>query len=201
MKFLKRFKLFLEQEEVEVKETEGADDLVKDNDKTNQDSLDIIQKDLAWYRAKRLVMENIFKDLDKEESEINADLQKNVYKNERDMKKRNRYLKELEAVYTLKRKADKLSLQIETDKGRVDKINKQLNDLKDRFNQLDDTAQKAKVSESIEKSRTYLNTLNQTILYNKSEYAKIDKNYKTKKTNFEAMMKIEEQKIKNLSQK
>lgn len=201
MKFLKRFKLFLEQEEVEVKETEGADDLVKDNDKTNQDSLDIIQKDLAWYRAKRLVMENIFKDLDKEESEINADLQKNVYKNERDMKKRNRYLKELEAVYTLKRKADKLSLQIETDKGRVDKINKQLNDLKDRFNQLDDTAQKAKVSESIEKSRTYLNTLNQTILYNKSEYAKIDKNYKTKKTNFEAMMKLEEQKIKNLSQK
>ena len=201
MKFLKRFKLFLEQEEVEVKEVEGADDLVKDNDKTNQDSLDIIQKDLAWYRAKRLVMENIFKDLDKEESEINADLQKNVYKNERDMKKRNRYLKELEAVYTLKRKADKLSLQIETDKGRVDEINKQLNDLKDRFNQLDDTAQKAKVSESIEKSRTYLNTLNQTILYNKSEYAKIDKNYKTKKTNFEAMMKIEEQKIKNLSQK
>ena len=37
MKFLKRFKLFLEQDEVEVKEVEGADDLVKDNDKTNQD--------------------------------------------------------------------------------------------------------------------------------------------------------------------
>jgi uncharacterized protein (DUF342 family) len=101
----------------------------------------------------------------------------------------------------LKRTADRLATQLETDKKRVDELTKQMNDLKDRFNQLDDSSQKSKVSERIEKSRTYLNTLNQTILYNKSEYAKIDKNYKTKKTNFEAMMKLEEQKIKNLSQK
>ena len=87
------------------------------------------------------------------------------------------------------------------DKKRVDELTKQMNDLKDRFNQLDDSSQKSKVSERIEKSRDYLKTLNQTILFNNSEYAKIDKNYKTKKTNFEAMMKVEEQKIKNLSQK
>ena len=201
MKFLKGFKLFLEADDVEIQETPGSDQLVSDNEKANQDSLDSIQKDLSWYRSKKAVMEEIFKDVNKEDSEINAELQKNVYKNERDMKKRNRYLKELESVYILKRKADKLSLQIETDCDRVDEVNKQLNDLKDRFNQLDDSAQKAKVSERIEKSRNYLKTLNQTILFNKSEYAKIDKNYKTKKTNFEAMMKTEEQKIKNLSQK
>jgi len=203
MKFLKGFKLFLEADEtdVEIKDTPGADELVEDNEKTNKESLDIIQKDIAYYKSKKDVMQKIFDDSQRQDSEINEDLEKNVYANEKDVKKRNRYLKELESVYTLKRTADRLATQLETDKKRVDELNKQMNDLKDRFNQLDDSSQKTKVSERIEKSRNYLKTLNQTILFNKSEYAKIDKNYKTKKTNFEAMMKTEEQKIKNLSQK
>jgi len=201
MKFLKRFELFLEADGVEIKETPGAEELISDNEKTNKESLNMIQKDIAYYRSKKDVMKKIFDDSERQDSEINNDLQKNVYANQRDVKKRNRYLKELESVYTLKRTADRLATQLETDKKRVDELTKQMNDLKDRFNQLDDSSQKSKVSERIEKSRTYLNTLNQTILYNKSEYAKIDKNYQTKKTNFEAMMKLEEQKIKNLSQK
>lgn len=199
MKFLKDFKLFLEADEIE--ETPGVEDLVSGNDKTNQDAIRSIQKDIEYYRSKKEVMENIFKDINKEDSKINDELQKNIYKNERDMKKRNRYLKELESVYILKRKADKISLQIETDMGRVDEINRQMNDLKDRFNQLDDKVQKSKVSERIEKSRDYLKKLNQTILVNKSEYGKIDKNYQKKRDNFEAMMRAEEQKIKNLGQK
>jgi len=201
MKFLKRFELFLEADGVEIQETPGAEELISDNEKTNKESLNMIQKDIAYYRSKKDVMKKIFDDSERQDSEINNDLQKNVYANQRDVKKRNRYLKELESVYTLKRTADRLATQLETDKKRVDELTKQMNDLKDRFNQLDDSSQKSKVSERIEKSRTYLNTLNQTILYNKSEYAKIDKNYQTKKTNFEAMMKLEEQKIKNLSQK
>jgi DNA repair exonuclease SbcCD ATPase subunit len=201
MKFLKRFELFLEADGVEIQETPGAEELINDNEKTNKESLNMIQKDIAYYRSKKDVMKKIFDDSKRQDSEINNDLQKNVYANQKDVKKRNRYLKELESVYTLKRTADRLATQLETDKKRVDELTKQMNDLKDRFNQLDDSSQKSKVSERIEKSRTYLNTLNQTILYNKSEYAKIDKNYKTKKTNFESMMKLEEQKIKNLSQK
>lgn len=201
MKFLKNFKLFLEAEEVNIQESPENGQVSQDNEKVNKESLDMIQKDIDYYKSKREVMEKIFDDSERQDSEINVDLQKNVYANEKDVKKRNRYLKELESVYTLKRTADRLASQIETDKGRVDEVNKQMNDLKDRFNQLDDKNQKSKVSERIEKSRDYLNKLNQTILFNKSEYAKIDKNYKTKKTNFEAMMKIEEQKIKNLSQK
>jgi predicted nucleic acid-binding Zn-ribbon protein len=203
MKFLKHFRLFLEADEVDVniEETPGSDELVNDNEKTNQDALNSIQKDIAYYRSKKEVMGNIFKDVNKQDSQINDELQKNIYKNERDMKKRNRYLKELESVYTLKRKADKISLQIETDMERVDEINKQINDLKDRFNQLDDSVQKSKVSDRIEKSRDYLKKLNQTLLTNKSEYSKIDKNYQKKRDDFESMMRAEEQKIKNLSQK
>ena len=129
MKFLKGFKLFLEADDVEIQETPGADELVKDNEKTNKESLNMIQKDIAYYKSKKDVMKKIFDDSERQDSEINNDLQKNVYANQRDVKKRNRYLKELESVYTLKRTADRLS------------------------------------------------------------------------TNFEAMMKVEEQKIKNLSQK
>lgn len=202
MKFLKGFRLFLEADDVKIQETpKDGEQISKDNDKADKESLDILQKDIAYYRSKKDVMQKIFDNSERQDSEVNIDLEKNVYANEKDVKKRNRYLKELESVYTLKRTSDRLATQIETDKKRVDELTKQMNDLKDRFNQLDDSAQKTKVSERIEKSRDYLKTLNQTILFNKSEYVKIDRNYKTKKVNFEAMMKLEEQKIKNLSQK
>lgn len=191
------WKLFLEA----VESGDGADQIIDDNEKVNKESLDDISKELAFFKTKKVVMEDIFKDTEKQDIQIDNELQSKVYNNQKDVKKRNKYLKELESVYRLRRNADKIKLQIEVDNGRKEDIQKQLNDLSDRFNQIDDVTQKSKISERIEKSRSYLNTLNQTINTNKSEYSKIDKNYDTKRKSFESMMKQEEQKIKSLSQK
>ena len=202
MKIL-NWRLFLEADEFEtnIESNNDAEQIIDGNEKINKESLNSISRELSIFKTKKSVMESIFKDIEKQDSEIDSELQSKVYDNQKDDKERNKYLRELESIYRLKRRSDKIKLQIEIDNGRKSDIQKQINDLSDRFNEVNDVAQKSKISERIKKSRDYLNTLTQSINTNRSEYAKIDKNYNDKINGFESMMKSEEVKIKNLSQK
>ena len=146
-------------------------------------------------------MLDIFKDSKKEESKLNLELQKKVYNNERDFKKRNKYLVDLESLYRMKRQLDRTNLDVTENQNRKDEIQKQMNDLRDRFNQSDNETQKGKISDQIEKSRNYLKQLSDTVISKKKQASQIDKNYQQKRKNFETMMKTEENRIKDLSRK
>lgn len=205
MKFIKKYKLFLEADgdgtditSDDVQTSAPNDELVKQNDKTNQVALQTIQKDLAYFKTKKQTMLDIFKDLTKNDKTINDELQKNVYANQKDTKKRNKYLQNLEGLFKLKRRVDKLGESITSDKGKKVDVQKQINDLTDRFNQLDDDKQKSNISEQIEKSRNYLKQLNDTVISNTKQLASSRKDYDTQRKNFETQMKTEELKIKNL---
>jgi len=205
MKFIKKYKLFLEADgdgtditSDDVQTSAPNDELVKQNDKTNQVALQTIQKDLAYFKTKKQTMLDIFKDLTKDDKTINDELQKNVYANQKDTKKRNKYLQNLEGLFKLKRRVDKLGESITSDKGKKVDVQKQINDLTDRFNQLDDDKQKSNISEQIEKSRNYLKQLNDTVISNTKQLASSRKDYDTQRKNFETQMKTEELKIKNL---
>lgn len=207
MKFLKDWKLFFEADEAEVEDTQQTEItqqgevLSAENQKTNDEALKQIQKDLAYYKSKVQVMLDIFKDSKKEESKLNLELQKKVYNNERDFKKRNKYLVDLESLYRMKRQLDKTNLDVTENQNRKGEIQKQMNDLRDRFNQSEDETQKGKISNQIEKSRNYLKQLSDTVISKKKQASQIDKNYQQKRKNFETMMKTEENRIKDLSQK
>jgi hypothetical protein len=199
MKYLKKYILFLEQDETSDDITSTTDNNLNDeNDKVNQESLDMIKKDLETYRSKKSVVESIFNDLTKSDTEIDDELQKNVFNNQRIANERNKYLGELVSLYKLKRRTDKISMAIETDKGRVTETQRQINDLIDRFNQLENVEQKVKVDEQRKKSEEYLKELNSKINDNKKEFSLSEKNYQKKKEDFEKMMQVEEEKIKNL---
>ncbi len=205
MKFLKDWKLFFEADEVEDTQqteiTQQGEVLSAENQKTNDEALKQIQKDLAYYKSKVQVMLDIFKDSKKEESKLNLELQKKVYNNERDFKKRNKYLVDLESLYRMKRQLDRTNLDVTENQNRKDEIQKQMNDLRDRFNQSEDETQKGKISDQIEKSRNYLKQLSDTVISKKKQASQIDKNYQQKRKNFETMMKTEENRIKDLSRK
>ena len=206
MKFLKKWQLFLEADDTETDTqqaeiTQQGDVLSKDNQKANDEALKQIQKDLAYYKSKVQVMLDIFKDSTKEESDLNLELQKKVYNNERDFKKRNKYLVDLESLYRMKRQLDRTNLDVTENQNRKTEIQKQMNDLRDRFNQSEDVKQKSTLSEQIEKSRNYLKQLSDTVLSKKKQASQIDKNYQQKRKNFETMMKTEENRIKDLSRK
>lgn len=191
MKYIKKYSLF--------KEADSTDStLLSDNDKINQDSLKSIQSDISFFKSKKQVMIDTFKDINTSDEDINKNLQSNVYNNEKDVKKRNKYLVEYEGIFRLKRSVDKLSISIENSNGSLSTAKQQLGELTSRFNQVSDESQKSTISAQIEKTRNYVNTVNKTIIDSKKEFSLADKNYQTKIKNFESMMKLEESKIKNL---
>lgn len=199
MKYLKRYSMFLEQDETSDDVSSTPDNsIIEDNEDVNQSSLDMIKKDLEFFRSKKSVVESIFDEVELTDSEIDSKLQSNVFNNERDEKKRNKYLRMLVSLYKLKRRVDKLSIAIEEDNGRKVETQRQISDLIERFNQLENVEQKNKVDEQRKKSEDYLKELNQKINDNKKELALSEKNYQKKKEDFERQMKIEEDKIKSL---
>jgi predicted transcriptional regulator len=115
------------------------------------------------------------------------------------VKKRNKYLVEYEGIYRLKRSADKLSLSTQDSVSKKSELQKQLDSLTQDFNKISDNDQKVKIQQQIEKTRNYLKDISQKIIDDKKELGLFDKNYQTKIKNFESQMKIEEQKIKNMT--
>ncbi len=201
MKFIKGYQLFLEMDDTNISAPDVTDDtsLIDQNDKVNAESLQLIQKDISIYKSKKQVIENLFKDSKMDDVKLDNEIQKQVYNNERDVKKRNKYLLAYESLYKLKRMVDRLSSSINDDSLKKTEVQNQINELSSRFNQLSDVGQKTKISGQIEKSRDYLKQIDQTILSNKKELALSDKQYQTKRKNFETQMKIEEDKITKLS--
>jgi hypothetical protein len=199
MKFLKNYSLFLEQDDTSDDITSTSDNnIIDSNDKTNSDALQTIKKDFEEFRSKKSVVESIFSKLEKTDSEVDDELQKNVFNNQKDSNKRNKYLTLLTSLYKLKRRVDKIILSIEKDKEKQSEVQKQISDLIDRFNQLQNSDQKAVVDSQRKKSEEYLKEIKMKITQNQKELSLSEKNYQKKKEDFEKTMQVEEEKIKNL---
>jgi hypothetical protein len=191
MRYIKKYQLFLE--------ADSLDEVSIENDKVNQESLKMIQSDILFFKSKKQSVIDIFKDINKSDDLINKEMQLKVYNNEKDVKKRNKYLVEYEGIYRLKRSADKLSLSTQDSVSKKSELQKQLDSLTQDFNKISDNDQKVKIQQQIEKTRNYLKDISQKIIDDKKELGLFDKNYQTKIKNFESQMKIEEQKIKNMT--
>lgn len=199
MKFLKKYSLFLEQDDISDDITPTSDNnIIDSNDKANSDALQSIKKDFEEFKSKKSSVESIFSKLDKTDSEVDDELQKNVFNNQKDSNKRNKYLTLLTSLYKLKRRVDKIILSIEKDKEKQSEVQKQISDLIDRFNQLQNSDQKAVVDSQRKKSEEYLKEIKMKISQNQKELSLSEKNYEKKKEDFEKTMQVEEEKIKNL---
>lgn len=199
MKFLKKYSLFLEQDDTSDDITSTSDnDIIDSNDKANSDALQTIKKDFDEFRSKKSVVESIFSKLEKTDSEVDDELQKNVFNNQKDINKRNKYLTMLVSLYKLKRRVDKIILSIEKDKEKQSRVQKQISDLIDRFNQLQNDDQKVVVDSQRKKSEEYLKEIKMKITQNQKDLSLSEKNYLKKKEDFEKSMEVEEEKIKNL---
>jgi hypothetical protein len=199
MKFLKKYSLFLEQDDISDDITPTSDNnIIDSNDKANSDALQSIKKDFEEFKSKKSSVESIFSKLDKTDSEVDDELQKNVFNNQKDSNKRNKYLTLLTSLYKLKRRVDKIILSIEKDKEKQSEVQKQISDLIDRFNQLQNSDQKAVVDSQRKKSEEYLKEIKMKITQNQKELSLSEKNYQKKKEDFENTIQVEEEKIKNL---
>ena len=200
MKYLKVFKLFeAELETDSIIPVEPDDKLEKDNKSVNLEVLNQIQKNISEYRQKKSIIDNIFKEIEMSDSEIQSELETKVYNSERDVKKRNKYLRNYESLCRLKRMVDKIQESIIKDKSKRIEMNKQILDLKDRLNDVDSEKQKDVLNQQISNSNNFIKKIDSNINSNQSKLSLAERNYADKKRDFDEQMKIEEQRIKELS--
>jgi hypothetical protein len=200
MKYLKEFKLFeAELETDSIIPVEPDDKLEKDNKSVNLEVLNQIQKNISEYRQKKSIIDNIFKEIEMSDSEIQSELENKVYNSERDVKKRNKYLRNYESLCRLKRMVDKIQESIIKDKSKRIEMNKQILDLKDRLNDVDSEKQKDVLNQQISNSNNFIKKIDSNINSNQSKLSLDERNYADKKRDFDEQMKIEEQRIKELS--
>jgi hypothetical protein len=200
MKYLKVFKLFeAELETDSIIPVEPDDKLEKDNKSVNLEVLNQIQKNISEYRQKKSIIDNIFKEIEMSDSEIQSELENKVYNSERDVKKRNKYLRNYESLCRLKRMVDKIQESIIKDKSKRIEMNKQILDLKDRLNDVDSEKQKDVLNQQISNSNNFIKKIDSNINSNQSKLSLAERNYTDKKRDFDEQMKIEEQRIKELS--
>jgi hypothetical protein len=201
MRYLKTFRLF-EADELEsdtINAVKPDDKLETDNKNANLEVLKQIQKSLAEYGQKKSTIDDIFRDTDSDDSKIQSELEKKVYGSERDAKKRNKYLTNYEALSRLKRIVDKINDSIAKDRSKRSEISNQISDLNDRLNDASGETQKEKINQQISKSKDFLKKIDMNITDNQRKLALSEKDYTSKKSDFDKQMKVEEERIKKLS--
>jgi hypothetical protein len=201
MRYLKTFRLF-EADELEsatINAVKPDDKLETDNKNANLEVLKQIQKSLAEYGQKKSTIDDIFRDTDSDDSKIQTELEKKVYGSERDAKKRNKYLTNYEALSRLNRIVDKINDSIAKDRSKRSEISNQISDLNDRLNDASGETQKEKINQQISKSKDFLKKIDMNITDNQRKLALSEKDYTSKKSDFDKQMKVEEERIKKLS--
>lgn len=201
MRYLKTFRLF-EADEIEadtINVVKPDDKLETDNKSANLEVLKQIQKSLAEYKQKKSTIDDIFRDTDSDDSKIQSELEKKVYGSERDVKKRNKYLANYEALSRLKRIVDKIDDSIAKDRAKRSEISNQISDLEDRLNDANGEKQKENINQQISKSKDFLKKIDMNITDNQRKLALSEKNYADKKNDFDKQMKVEEERIQKLS--
>lgn len=202
MKYLKRFRLFEADDEVsadEVSFVKPDDKLENDNKNANLEVLKEIQKNLAEYKQKKSTIDDVFRDEEADDMKIQSDLEKKVYGNERDVKKRNKYLSNYESLCRLKRVVDKIYDSISRDRSKTSEINDQISDLTERLNDVSSEKQKENINQQITKSKEFLKKVETNIADNQRKLALSEKDYINKKNDFDKQMKIEEERMQKLS--
>jgi hypothetical protein len=202
MKYLKRFRLFEADDEVSadsVSAVKPDDKLENDNKTVNLEVLKEIQKNLAEYKQKKSTIDDVFRDEEADDLKIQSELEKKVYGNESDVKKRNKYLSNYESLCRLKRVVDKIYDSISRDRSKTSEISDQISDLTERLNDVSSEKQKENINQQITKSKEFLKKVETNIIDNQRKLALSEKNYNDKKNDFDKQMKIEEERIQKLS--
>jgi len=206
MKYLKRFYLFLEADEVigsdDIKSTSPDTQLDTQTKEVEKNALADVIKNLDEFKNKRQQMENIFKDPKiQSDSDLEKELMTKVHQSKRETRQRNRFLQNFENVLRMERRKNALQDKIGEDEDRIKKTNDEINRLTDVSRMDISPKRKEHVVSSIDRNRKKLVELKDNINKNKSILQRDTIVWQKKREDFKKDMKDEEAKIKNLSSK
>ncbi len=204
MKYIKKYSLFLEAEEIlgdDIKTVENDKELSNKSKSVIDGSINDSKVLIDEFKENKSKMENIFKDVKiNTDSDIDKELLIKVYKNNRNVESRNKWLKELEIVLKSERRKDNIEKSIRSDSEQVKNINFSINDLNREVSSAS-SKRKEQIISTIEENKKRISTLNDNINNNRKILSKDLASINKRKDDFIKMVAIEEDRLKKLSSK
>lgn len=205
MKYLKKYVLFLEADENtgtdDINSLPSDPELDSKTDKTQSESLSDSEALLREFQDKKSKIESIFKD-PKITDDVSLDnaLLNGVYNSKREVKDRNKWIKEFESILRAERRKNALQSAIGSDEDQVKKTNDDINRLNNEILNASDK-RKDQIVSSLEMNKKRLKEIKDNILLNKKLLSEDITNWNKNLENFKKSIKIEEERIKNLLSK
>ena len=206
MRYLKKFQLFLEADELE-----GVDDIKSiPDDKTldastndaQKNALMDVDRNLKDFQNRRQKMENIFNDKKiVSDSDLEKELMNSVYGNKKENRQRNRFLKDFESVLRSERRKKSLEQSISKDQDSLKSTNDEISRLNDEMRMDIGDKRKEQLVISLKKNEDRLKELKDNILKNQQILRRDIIVWQKKREDFKKDMKDEEERIKKLSTK
>lgn len=204
MKYIKKYSLFLEAEEIlgdDIKTVENDKELSNKSKSVIDGSINDSKVLIDEFKENKSKMENIFKDVKiNTDSDIDKELLIKVYKNNRNVESRNKWLKELEVVLKSERRKNNIEKSIRSDSEQVKNINFSINDLNREVSSAS-SKRKEQIISTIEENKKRISTLNDDINNNRKILSKDLGSINKRKDDFIKMVAIEEDRLKKLSSK
>jgi len=156
MKWLKTYKLYLEQDENELDSDNSTDTVDEEAKKQNENALEYLRKEIMDFKQKKTTMEREFK---KAENDTKFDLEKaldTIYGNIRYPEKPNRFLKRYETQLKLKLDLIRIKQKVEENKKKIIKKQDLLNDNKTNQKSLRDSGPNNKLFKTLKDTQKEL---------------------------------------------
>lgn len=199
MKWLKTYKLYLEQDENEPSVVETDSNVSTEAKEKNLEALDNLRKEILDFKTNKTKIEAIFKQKEKDnENKINLDqeLQVKIYQNKKFPNERNRFLKMYEQQLKTKLMIVNIEKQVEKDKTTITEQQNILNDNKTRQNEVDNDDIMKELKEQEKNINDQIKKLKANITLNNSKLSKLKiQKLKEDEKNFKEFLDKEERRL------
>jgi hypothetical protein len=173
---IKKYKIFLED---------------MDFNKANDESIESINVDIQTFNSKKSSLESLY----------NKDILENIEEDINKIILDNKYLKKYDSVLRISRTLDKTKFNIDRLVDKKNLLDREILDFKSRLTDVSDDKQSDKIKESIKSREESIKKTMEDIKINKDKLNKINDDMKTSQKDFDDFMKLESERIKNLSEK
>jgi uncharacterized coiled-coil DUF342 family protein len=178
MKYLKKYKLFLEENEFEVKDTD------KEDVKMSKDKLNLLKKNISDYAGKKSQLDAIYKtskNLDEVENKAKAIIGD-------DPKTRNPFLVDYNNIARISKEVSMIHDEIAKDKIRAD-------DFREEANTVQDTTTKAALNAKVQDVKNRISSNNKKIVDKQKEVEELKKEIDNEKQTMKADLEGDIRKI------
>jgi len=203
MKYVKRYLLFLEDENTDdVYPLSPDSQLQSKTDSLHKDVASEVQNNLKEFQSKKQKMEEIFKDVKiTNDVDLEKALISSIYGGKKENRQRNKFLKGFESILRSDRRKNLLQSSIGQDTDRIKQTTDDINRLNDESRITTDSKRLDSIKNSLDLNNKRIKELKDNIQKNKSILSRDSISWQKERDEFKKDMVDEENRLKKLATK